>query len=188
MTEEIFMDHTFVISLNQFAVSSPFFSGTAQFFAHYLPWIVSAVLAVVLLRSAAPRRLPVNLLALVFGGAFLSWLIAYALRLFIHRPRPFSVDPTIFALVEKTSYSFPSGHAAFFFALSTVVFLHNRMWGWWLYGASLLIGIARIAAGVHYPTDILAGAALGIAVGWLTTRLRRYLISARPAAPQKENL
>ncbi|MSU56498.1 MAG: phosphatase PAP2 family protein [Candidatus Taylorbacteria bacterium] len=88
------------------------------------------------------------------------------MRLFVHRPRPFVADPNIHALISETSYSFPSGHAAFFFALSTTVYLYNKRWGVWFFVASAVIGLARVMAGVHYLTDIAGGAVLGVAVGW----------------------
>lgn len=160
------MDYTIVLYLNQIAVSSPFVSDAAVLFAHYLPWLVSVAFIVFVWRGSQITRLKMRFLTQGFGAASFAWLGSQFIRLFIHRPRPFVADPSILALIEKTSYSFPSGHAAFFFALSTVVFLYNRRWGVWFFAASALIGLARIAAGVHYPTDILGGAALGTLVGW----------------------
>jgi undecaprenyl-diphosphatase len=80
-------------------------------------------------------------------------------------------------LSHSVSSSFPSGHAAFFFALSTVLLLYNKKFYprpkfWWGAGlffflASFLISIARVFVGIHWPSDILAGAAIGIFSGWL---------------------
>lgn len=164
--EGIFMDQTITMYLNQLTVSSPILSGAAVFFAHYFPWLVSAAFALFVWREPRAARLKALLLAEGFCAALLAWLGSLAFRLFVHRPRPFAADPDIIALVEKTTYSFPSGHAAFFFALSTIVYVYNKRLGIWFFIASALISLARIAAGVHYPTDILGGAALGIAVGW----------------------
>lgn len=176
------MDHILVIYLNQFAAASPVLSGMTVFLAHYLPWLVSAAFVVFILTqgkypfASQTRHFPskegqwgerLKHIAEGFGAATLAWLGSQALRLFIHRPRPFVADLDIVALVEKTTYSFPSGHAAFFFALATAVYLYNKRGGLWLYAAAAIIGLARIAAGVHYPTDILGGAALGVAVGYL---------------------
>jgi undecaprenyl-diphosphatase len=82
-------------------------------------------------------------------------------------------------LSNEIGQSFPSGHAAFFFALATAVTLFNkkvhpersRRTGIWLFVGAFLISLARIYAGVHYPSDILAGAAVGVFSGWLVWRI-----------------
>lgn len=173
------MDQTIAMYLNQLAVSSPILSGAAVFLAHYLPWLVSAAFVVFVWRGSQTARLKTLLLAEGFGAAALAWLGALFIRLFIHRPRPFVADQSILALLEKTSYSFPSGHAAFFFALSTIVYIYDKRWGAWFFVASAFIGLARVAAGVHYPTDILGGAALGVVTGYLIHRL----LCIRPGFP-----
>jgi len=66
--------------------------------------------------------------------------------------------------------SFPSGHAAIYFALAVSIILFfrfsedisKRKWGWRFLGAAFLIGVARIFIGFHWPSDILAGAIIGI--------------------------
>jgi undecaprenyl-diphosphatase len=63
--------------------------------------------------------------------------------------------------------SFPSDHAVLFFALATGVFLVSRRAGWFLYFyAAFLICLPRIFLGFHYPTDVLAGALFGSALGY----------------------
>jgi len=70
--------------------------------------------------------------------------------------------------------SFPSDHAALFFALSAAIWVQSRSLGalaaiWGL----LVIGLPRIYLGYHYPSDVLAGALLGIGVTMVTLRLAR---------------
>ena len=76
-------------------------------------------------------------------------------------PRPFLVDPSIHALIQETDFSFPSGHATTFMALAVILFSINHKAGKLAFIAALIIGIARIFAGVHTPLDILAGYVLG---------------------------
>lgn len=92
------------------------------------------------------------------------FVVGSGLRLFYHRPRPFLAHQ-VQKLITESSWSFPSGHALFFFALAIVVYLNNRKWGWVFFITSLIMGLARVAAGVHYPTDILGGIILGIGTG-----------------------
>lgn len=62
---------------------------------------------------------------------------------------------------EPASWSFPSGHSAASFAAATVVFAYFRRWGAAALGLAALIAFSRVFLFVHYPTDVLAGAALG---------------------------
>jgi undecaprenyl-diphosphatase len=65
--------------------------------------------------------------------------------------------------------SFPSDHAAFFFALSAVLFFVCRRAGIFAIAYSLLVVcLPRVYLGIHYPTDLIAGAAIGAGVGCIT--------------------
>ena len=120
-----------------------------------------------------------------FAAAILSrFIITNIIRWIWFRPRPF-VQNHINLLFNYNSAepSFPSGHAAFYFAIATVVFLYlkkvyPRPKFWWgvgllFYIASFLIVVARVFSGIHWPSDILAGAAIGIISGWLIILLSR---------------
>jgi len=100
------------------------------------------------------------LVALV-SAAVSRGIIATVIRFFYHHPRPFDVL-AVKQLVPESGYSFPSGHAAFYFALSTGVCLYNKKLGAGFFIVSALMGIARIFAGIHWPADILGGALIGI--------------------------
>lgn len=100
-------------------------------------------------------------------------LIAAIIKFFVARPRPFlvlEIQPLVDYGNRDINMSFPSGHATFYFALAFAVFLHfNRLKDptkkglglWFLTGASL-IAVSRIFVGIHWPSDVLAGAAIGI--------------------------
>jgi len=62
--------------------------------------------------------------------------------------------------------SFPSGHALFFFAAATAIWHYDKKLGYAFFFAAALISSARIFVGVHWPSDVIAGAALGILTGW----------------------
>ena len=99
--------------------------------------------------------------------------VAETIRYFIHRPRPF-LSHEVHQLLSEVSYSFPSGHATFFFALSTGIFFYHRKLGILFYVSTVCMVIGRVISGIHYPSDIVAGAIIGIICGWFTCR---YLIS-----------
>ncbi len=104
---------------------------------------------------------------LVFITSGLAWIVASLLKILIHVNRPFVALPDVQALFPETGYAFPSGHATFFMALAfSLLFLHKRV-GYLFIGFAILIGIARIMGGVHFPVDILGGFALGALVAYL---------------------
>ncbi len=94
------------------------------------------------------------------------------------RPRPFVADPGgvhLFA-AHAADASFPSDHATAAFAIATAVLLRDRRWGTFVLALAALLAAGRVAIGVHYPSDVLAGAALGAAASlalWLPALRRR---------------
>lgn len=111
--------------------------------------------------------------ALVAAG-FTRFVLAEIIRKLMFRARPF-VQLNLQPLINQSPLeaSFPSGHATFFFALSTIVYFYNKKMGVWFYIASILIVLGRVFVGIHWPSDILAGAILGILVGWALNYLFR---------------
>ncbi len=102
-------------------------------------------------------------------------LITEIIRFFYDRPRPFDFLSFTPLISHDPGNSLPSGHAAFYFALALTVFIVNKKWWGWIFLASaLLIGLARIIAGVHWPSDILAGLAVSIVSFFVV----KYLLSS----------
>jgi undecaprenyl-diphosphatase len=106
------------------------------------------------------RRLGLTILTALIVSLVATLIFQYTAL----RPRPTGVR----LLYEAPNFpSFPSGHAAAAFSTAVVLGLTLRQKRWWaglLSGASL-IALSRVYLGVHYPSDILAGAVLGAAVG-----------------------
>jgi len=98
------------------------------------------------------------------------FVVAEGIRLFYHHERPFVALGTPH-LITDLSYSFPSGHAIFMFSLATSVYFFNKRLGYWLYVAAICTGVGRVAAGVHYPSDIIGGAVLGILTSFCLYKL-----------------
>ena len=118
--------------------------------------------------------------ARVFRFAFLSLtailsrgLITEAIRFFHDRPRPFALMEFTPLIDHAATAAFPSGHAAFYFALAFAMFMFSKKWGAWFFVGALLVGVARVIAGVHWPLDILGGAVVGIFSVWA---VNKYLI------------
>lgn len=145
------------------------------FIGKYLPgFLIIGAAAVLFLEKNWRRRL--NLLFFAGLSLILSRaLLVEILRFFYFRARPFTVLDFQPLIDHAAAPSFPSGHAAFYFALAFAILLfgHKKL-GWVFVGAALLVGVARVAAGLHWPTDIAAGAAVALisilVVKWLLPR------------------
>lgn len=117
------------------------------------------------------------------AGLVARFGIVELIRALYDRPRPFEVLSDIQQLVShEGGGSFPSGHAAFFFALAAVVGRYYPKTSILFYAAALSLSGARVAAGIHWPSDILGGAVIGIAVGLLTHQLIRKYLKPKTAA------
>lgn len=145
------------------------------FFAVYLPYIVIIMAGLFLLfhhevfKTESPYRVFLqkkNEILLVFVTSIFAWILARLLKIIIHVDRPYAALPDVQTLFPESGFAFPSGHATFYMALAfSLFFLHKRV-GYIFIGFALLIGIARIALGVHYPVDILGGFVLGAVVAY----------------------
>lgn len=130
---------------------------------------------------AAARRRPAVLLTLPVVWA--SDGVAYAIKLAVGRARP-HLDPL---LAVPHDPSFPSGHATTSFAGAAMLSAFAPRASPLLYLLAAAIGFSRIYVGVHWPLDVLAGAALGtlLALAALTSLRRRGRFPRRPrAAPR----
>jgi undecaprenyl-diphosphatase len=101
------------------------------------------------------------------------------LKNLVMQPRPFLALPDVRLLVDPpSSYSFPSVNVAYAFAASSGASLATRRllgripaWGWASLALATAITYSRVYVGVHYPSDALVGALLGVFGGWLATLL-----------------
>jgi membrane-associated phospholipid phosphatase len=138
------------------------------FFGEYYLYVILLVLAYFLYQEIQARRMQkiYGYLVAILAALVARFGVAELIRLYYHRPRPF-LALHLPHLLTDTSYSFPSGHTIFLFGLATGVFFVNRKFAYFLYASGIIVGLARVAGGVHYPSDILGGAVLGICTGVL---------------------
>ena len=139
-------------------------------------WIALALVVGLVCRLGLGRT--VALVVLTAITTFAADALAFGVKDLTSRTRPFVAHPQIHPLYVVHSSSFPAGHAATAFAgavlLTAVV---PRLWPAF-FALAALIGFSRIYDGVHYPTDVVAGAVLGAAVGGLAA------LALRASSPQ----
>ena len=110
------------------------------------------------------RRLAIPVLTVV--AIPLAAVADNLLKTAVGRPRPFVADPAIHPLIARPhDSSMPSGHALTAFACSTIVAMLEPRLRWPAYGLAAAIAASRVYLGVHYPSDVVAGAAVGAALG-----------------------
>lgn len=112
---------------------------------------------------------------ILWAGLTISYYLLFVLKNAVARPRPFMQLPDVRLLIPAKSFSFPSGHAMQSFMAATVMSRYFRG-GIIYFGFALLVAFSRVYMGVHYVSDVLAGALLGIAVGYLLTYLSKNFV------------
>ena len=128
-----------------------------RFSAEYLPIILTILFVCLLVAEKNPHRRLYFLYLSILSVVISSGMVSQIMRHFIESQRPF-VDSGVVTLIGRPSTpSMPSGHMMFFFPIALAAYYLNRKWRWYFILGILLMGLARIVAGVHYPADILAG-------------------------------
>ncbi len=128
-----------------------------------------ALMLALLLAHGVDAALPV--LHMVGVGLFCSFLYRL-LKKGTLRPRPFEVHTHIAAgAVPLDRFSFPSGHTLHAVAFTVVATAHYPQLAPLLVPVTLAVAASRIVLGLHYPSDVLAGAALGAAVAHASLNL-----------------
>ena len=99
-------------------------------------------------------------------AAILGIFVFKGLKKISHRPRPCEVHPHCWAkILPPDQFSFPSGHTMTAFSIGLVVSYFYPTLEWPLYFLALSIGLSRIMLGMHFLSDVLAGALIGTALG-----------------------
>ena len=153
---------------------SPVVKGFTHMGDSGLLWII---LCLVLLLFPKTRRVGIaGALALCFSLLCTNLF----LKPLVDRPRPWlTVEALNNQDNELDPRSYPSRHTTAAFAAGTALFRTlpkgAKKWKWGVMALAVLMGLSRLYVGVHYPSDVLAGAVVGTFCGWLGCKLLRLL-------------
>lgn len=101
------------------------------------------------------------LLGLIIGNGFIKNIVA--------RERPCWINTDISLLIPMPmDYSFPSGHTQSSVIAAVIITLNKKDWGWIVIPLAVLIAFSRLYLYVHFPSDVLGGAIIGIILGYVT--------------------
>ncbi len=140
---------------------------------YVVPTLASLAAIWVWLSGATPQERSRNQRAviLLIVGVLISQAFIKDLSFVYFRPRPFATETVKLLFYRPSVSSFPSVPIAGVFVFASSISPVNRTLGLVLYLLGSLYGLARVYAGVHFPLDIVGGAAIGIGTVWAIERV-----------------
>lgn len=146
------------------------------------------ILIEMLFKKLRPKYALLTLLAVILAIVMTDQICASVIRPFVGRLRPCNPENPIYGMITLVKeihpggYSWPSCHAANTFALATLLscVMRSRKFTAMIFIWATIVSISRLYCGVHYPTDILCGAAFGSVIGYLSLEVVSRLYTALP--------
>src|SRR3989344_8635111 len=161
----MFLNQQIFLFLNSLAGRNKILDYFFYFCAEYLAYVIIVFLLVYFLYKFYKSFFDFSIikkLLIILTSSFVVWAISQLINHLYYNPRPFIALDNINVLFEHgNGDSFPSGHTTFFATLALMNYLYNpRCFSSFLLLGAILIGVARVISGVHWPLDILGAFAL----------------------------
>lgn len=152
-------------------VGDAFFSFVTRLCDGGIVWII---LAVILLFFKKTRRAG---LAMAFALIIGLLITNVTIKPLIARIRPYVADPSIALIIPPESeFSFPSGHTSTSFECAFALFAYHKKAGAAAIMFACIIGFSRLYLMVHYPTDVICGAILGVGIAFAACAVARFVV------------
>lgn len=153
------------------SLSSPFLNFIMPLFSAIADGPIIFVAAFLLLFS---RKKELRILGIILlAGMTMEYYAVSGIKALVARPRPSLAMPDVILLAKAYGASFPSGHAALSFMAVFVISAHIKKYRAIIYILACAIAISRVYVGVHYPSDIFAGAIIGTIIGLFLNRFHK---------------
>lgn len=162
------MDKSVTLFLNQFVGGGELADDIIWFSAEVLIVVILAIGMFSLMHDKDTYR-GIRRVFVVFFAAFSAYALSDVLNYLYPAARPFIALEQIQPLFPHGGYdSYPSGHASFAFGFTIMLSFFRKKLGYTLIFFAFVIGVSRIAAGIHWPIDILGGLLLGMSAAFVT--------------------
>ena len=163
------MEWSILHTLNDFLFRHDAVEDPLLFYINVSEALFVAALVLLFLFGNGPRRAWRRTAVAAGLGAGLALAVGKVMSELVDRARPFVQDPHGVHLfsAHAADPGFPSDHATGAFAVAMAIWLRNRRWGTVALLAAALLSVGRVAIGVHFPSDVVAGAVLGCAAALL---------------------
>jgi undecaprenyl-diphosphatase len=142
--------------------------------------------AVVLMLRLRGRRAFVAIVNVLLAVGLTDLFGSQIIKPLIGRQRPcFALPPSAVQILDHAANvgSMPSLHAANAFAGATVATLAMPRLGWGVFPIATFVAVSRVGVGVHWPSDVMAGALYGAVVGWGIVKLSQRVRKPGAEAP-----
>lgn len=175
------MDYRIAHALDRFSVRHDGFEDILRAYVMASEYLFIGLIGILLV-LAFRRREPLTRASGMIAGASagVALLTGKVISATVDRPRPFVAHHSIHDFLgHAPDPGMPSDHAIAAFAIGTAVFLGYRRAGTVVLIAATILSLGRVFLGVHYLSDVVAGAALGALVALLVTKVARRLPEIR---------
>ncbi|WP_434802474.1 phosphatase PAP2 family protein [Paracidovorax avenae] len=175
------LDLPLFLALNATAATPQAVIATARWLSQDLPVFAGLMLLLELARGLPSTRRAVVMALL---SMLIAWCTVRVFRSLVPIPRPAELGLGMQWIEQGARPGFPSMHAAAAFALARGLMTGlgrgtPAAWRWLAYGLAAAVAWSRVCLGVHMPSDVVAGALVGLASAWLARQVLRTWISRR---------
>ena len=167
------MDMSLTLALNHFAEH---IRGVLPLFSDWMVYIIliAGIGWVVGHHMGRIRLMALDFIYTLAAPIGAAVVISELLSKLIDRSRPFVASKEITLLIpHDADGGFPSHHTTVMVAIAVALWFRNHNFGRLLFTLAIVSGVARVGAGIHYPTDILAGLIIGAATSWSIHKLTK---------------